>query len=348
MSILSADILSTKADSVRQRSTPPPPDWRAAMRAAIRDAAELRRRVQLPADEQPTTRLASEQFGVFVPLEFLQRIEPGNPADPLLLQVLPAAAEALSPAGFRQDPLEESSAAKAAGLLQKYAGRALLVATPTCPVHCRYCFRRHFAYQDIPQGRAQWEPVLSQLETLTDVDEVLLSGGDPLALGDELLEWLLARLAAMGHLRRVRWHTRFPIMIPQRVTPSLVNMLRQTRLTSIVVIHCNHPRELDDAVSLSLARLVDAGIPVLNQAVLLRGVNNSVEVLEQLCRELINRRVMPYYLHQLDRVAGAAHFEVDPQVGQRLVAALRTRLPGYAVPRFVRELPGRSAKTVLA
>jgi EF-P beta-lysylation protein EpmB len=317
------------------------------MRAAIRTVAELRDRLQLPTDESDLTTAAADQFGLFVPLEYLSRIEPGNPSDPLLLQVLPIAAEQESVAQFTADPLQEVAAQPAAGLIQKYQSRALLVTTGTCPVHCRYCFRRHFAYDQIPQGRAAWEPAIAQLATMTQIDEVLLSGGDPLALGDELLAWLIDRLSELPHLKRLRFHSRFPIMIPQRVTPDLVRLLSKSRLTSLFVVHANHRNELDEAVGAALRRLIDAGIPVLNQSVLLRGVNDSIESLVQLSTALVNLGVMPYYLHLLDRVAGAAHFEVSEAEGRAFIEAMRVLLPGYAVPRLAREEPGQPSKTVL-
>jgi EF-P beta-lysylation protein EpmB len=285
---------------------------------------------------------------VFVPEAFLARVRPEDPRDPLLLQVLPLGEELDPRPGFASDPVGDGNAAIAPGLLKKYDGRALLVTTGACPVHCRYCFRRHFPYQETPRGMAAWEDGLSRLALDPSVHEVILSGGDPLMLVDSQLSELARRIAGIRHARRLRIHTRFPVMIPERVCDELLAWLVGTRLTTMVVIHVNHPREVDDAVAGAIGRLVDAGVPVSNQSVLLRGVNDSADVLVELCERLVDLRVIPYYLHQLDRVAGAAHFEVDEEVGRQIVEQIRRRLPGYAVPRYVREIPGATSKWVLA
>jgi EF-P beta-lysylation protein EpmB len=223
-----------------------------------------------------------------------------------------------------------------------------MVTTGACAVHCRYCFRRHYPYGEGPHGVDDWRPAIERIAADDSIHEVLLSGGDPLTLVDGQLADLADRLAAIPHLRRLRLHTRLPIVIPQRVCPDLLDWLTGTRLTPIVVVHANHPAELDDATGAALARLVDAGVPLLNQAVLLRGVNDDIDALAELSERLIDLRVMPYYLHQLDRVAGAAHFEVPEAEGLALIEALRARLPGYAVPRYVRETLGAANKVVLA
>jgi len=272
----------------------------------------------------------------------------GDPADPLLLQVLPLGQELDSPPEFTADPVGDAAARQAAGLLHKYEGRALLIATGACAVHCRYCFRREYPYSESPRTPADWQPVIDRLAAEPAIDEAILSGGDPLTLVDSHLAGLVERLARVPHLHRLRIHTRLPIMIPSRVTADLLDWLRGTRLTPIVVIHANHPQEIDDSVAAALARLSDAGIPLLNQAVLLRGVNDSAEALIGLSRRLIDLRVMPYYLHQLDRVRGAAHFEVPISRGLALVQEMRRSLPGYAVPRYVQEVAGEKHKRVVA
>lgn len=275
-------------------------------------------------------------------------MRPGDVHDPLLRQVLPLADELQVAAGFTTNPVGDREASRAAGLLQKYAGRALILTTGACAVHCRYCFRRHFPYADELASADRWATLVAQIASDRSLDEVILSGGDPLTLSDRRLAEMVEDLAAIAHLRRLRLHTRLPVVIPQRVTDELLEVLRSGRLTPIVVIHANHPQELDEATLESLARLVDAGIPVLNQAVLLRGVNDRVDVLEALCRRLVDARVMPYYLHQLDRVTGAQHFETPEELGYELIEQLRARLPGYAVPRWVRETAGEVSKTLLA
>jgi len=320
-------------------------NWRQAMKAAIRDPDELCRLVGLDDRWREPARRAASQFPVFAPLEFLARVAPGDPFDPLLRQVLPLDAETLETSGFSRDPVGDGLARREAGLLQKYAGRALLITTGACAIHCRYCFRRHYPYEETPRSLEAWAPALERLAADPSIEEVLLSGGDPLTLVDEQLAALAGELAAIPHLRRLRLHTRLPIVIPQRVDDALIGWLRSTRLAPIMVIHANHPAEIDSAVADSLGKLVDAGIPVLNQAVLLRGVNDNVETLAELSRRLVNLRVLPYYLHQLDRVVGAAHFEVPASLGQTLVKELETRLPGYAVPKYVQEIPGAASKT---
>ncbi len=324
------------------------PGWQAALKAAVRDPVELCRRLHLPDRYQRRAVRAATRFPVFAPHEYIARMRDGDPHDPLLRQVLPLAEELDRVPGFGTDPVDERAAMLQPGLLQKYAGRALLVSTGACAIHCRYCFRRHFPYSDSPRSAQAWQPGLARLQQDMEIDEVILSGGDPLTLPDPRLRQLLQPLDKIAHLKRLRVHTRLPIVIPQRVTPELIAVLQGTRLTSLVVVHANHPAEIEGATSRALGRLVDAGIPVLNQSVLLRGVNDQIDTLADLCRRLIDLRVMPYYLHQLDRVAGAAHFEVPVEQGRRLVEQLRQRLPGYAVPRYVQEVAGRPGKTVLA
>ncbi len=261
--------------------------------------------------------------------------------------MLPLEDELNSLAGYRADPVGDGPATQTPGLLHKYQSRVLMVTTGACAVHCRYCFRRHFPYELGPRAAEDWQPALAHIEADSTIHEVILSGGDPLTLVDRHLAELAGRLAAIGHVRRLRVHTRLPLLIPQRVTDELIGWLHGSRLAPIVIIHANHANELDDEVAGALARLVDAGIPLLNQSVLLAGVNDSAEALAQLCERLVDLRVMPYYLHQLDRVLGAAHFEVPISRGRELMAELRRRLPGYAVPRDVQEIAGAAHKIPL-
>jgi EF-P beta-lysylation protein EpmB len=275
-------------------------------------------------------------------------MRPGDPADPLLRQVLPVADETIDVPGFAIDPVRDDLAERQPGMLQKYRGRVLLITTGTCAVHCRYCFRRHFPYDETPRSLADWQPATDEIASDESILEVILSGGDPLTLVDATLRGLIEELAEIPHLRRLRIHTRVPIVVPERVTDELVDMLRDSGLTPVVVLHANHVNELDTHVASALENLSSAGIILLNQAVLLAGVNDSVEAQAALCERLIDLRVVPYYLHQLDRVAGAAHFEVPEATGRKIIRELRARLPGYAVPRYVAEVPGAPGKTVLA
>jgi L-lysine 2,3-aminomutase len=335
------------ATRVAHSSLLAPLSWQQAMKEAIRDAGELCELLDLPADFAAAASQASQLFPLFVPRPFLARMRRGDPNDPLLRQVLPLLAETAPTEGFTLDPVGDASATVQPGLLHKYKGRVLMVTTGACAVHCRYCFRRHFPYENGPRSLDDWQPAIAEIEADDSIHEVILSGGDPLTLVDNLLARLAERLAEVPHLQRLRVHTRLPIMIPQRVNSALLDWLAGTRLTPIMVIHANHAAEIDDTVSSAIGRLVDAGIPLLNQAVLLRGVNDTATALAKLCERLVDLRVMPYYLHQLDRVAGAAHFEVPVERGRQLIAELRTRLPGYAVPRYVQEIAGAPHKMEL-
>ncbi len=321
--------------------------WQEAVKDAVREPAELCRLVGLPPRYASDATRATGDFPVFAPRGYIARMRPGDPHDPLLRQVLPLEDELAPLAGFGHDPVGDRAATRSPGLLHKYHSRILMVTTGACAVHCRYCFRRHFPYGEGPKSPDAWNPALETIAADASLREVILSGGDPLMLVDGQLQELASRLARIKHLTRLRVHTRLPLMIPERVTEKLIGWLRGTRLTPIMVIHANHAQELSGSVVDALARLSDAGVPLLNQAVLLRGINDNVETLTALCERLVDLRVMPYYLHQLDRVAGAAHFEVDEQQGRKLVEQLRSRLPGYAVPRYVRETAGDDSKQVL-
>jgi EF-P beta-lysylation protein EpmB len=341
---------TTASNANRLAPAPPLPDcpWRRVLAEAVRDPAELCRLLRLPASLAATAQSAASRFGLLVPRPYLARIRPGDPMDPLLLQVLPRREECVAVPGFSADPVGDAEATWGPGLLRKYRQRILMVTTPACAVHCRFCFRRHYPYRDGVCHRNQWGPAFARLAADSSIHEVILSGGDPLMLDDDSLAGLVRGLAKIPHLTRLRLHTRLPIMIPQRVTHDLLHGLRATRLTPLVVLHINHPAEIDTSVASALGRLVDAGISLLSQTVLLRAVNDRLDVLAALFERLADLRVMPYYLHQLDPVAGAAHFEVSVATGCNLINALRTRLPGYAVPRYVRETPGGLSKQVLA
>jgi L-lysine 2,3-aminomutase len=321
--------------------------WQEAMKDAVRDPDELCRLLELPAELAAAAREAARQFPLFVPRGFLARMRPGDPDDPLLRQVLPLVQELEDVPGFVADPVDDAAAQRLSGLLQKYQGRALMITTGACAVHCRYCFRRHFPYVETPRSIEAWRPAIEELAADASLREVILSGGDPLTIVDRALGELVDELAAIPHLRRLRIHTRLPIMIPERVTDELLTLVRGSRLTPIVVVHANHANELDANVARALAKLTDAGIVLLNQAVLLRGVNDTVDAQAALCERLVEVRVMPYYLHQLDRVAGAAHFEVPVKIGKEIVAGLRALLPGYAVPKYVRETPRAPSKVAI-
>jgi len=302
--------------------------------------------LQLPA-ERMGFGSGNPGFPLLVTREFAARMRVGDLDDPLLRQVLPVPRELQPAEGFSADAVGDQAAQIAEGLYQKYHGRVLLISTGACAIHCRYCFRQHFPYHDQPRGLSQWAGALERIATDESIQEVILSGGDPLMLVDSTLAQLAARLDAVPHLRRLRIHTRLPVVLPGRVDERLLEWLSATRLSRIVVLHINHAQEIDDEVAAACKRLREAGAMLLNQAVLLRGVNDSVNALEQLSLKLLDIQVLPYYLHQLDRVSGTQHFEVPRPDGEALIAELARRLPGYAVPRWVWEEPGAPHKQPL-
>jgi EF-P beta-lysylation protein EpmB len=272
----------------------------------------------------------------------------GDPNDPLLRQVLPSRSELEDRPGFVDDAVGDLASLRGAGLLHKYRGRALLVATGACAVHCRYCFRRNFPYEDINASRAGWASALASLRADPSIEEIILSGGDPLSLNDRRLSGLADELDAIPHLRRLRIHTRQPVVLPERVDKDLLAWLGRGRLKRIMVIHSNHAREIDETVRYALARLSESGITLLNQSVLLRGINDDDAVLAELSERLFECGVMPYYLHQLDRARGTAHFEVTENDAVKIMRRLAARLPGYLVPRLVTETAGEPNKRLIA
>jgi len=321
--------------------------WQRELADAVRDPDELCRLLALDPAIAVAARRATGDFPMLVPRGFVARMRPGDPLDPLLLQVLPRPAELDEVAGFSADPLKEQQSLASPGLVQKYAGRVLLLATGGCAINCRYCFRREFPYAESGATQAGVETAIGVIAADATIHEVILSGGDPLLLDDSRLATLVAHLEAIPHLRRLRIHSRLPIVLPSRVTDTLTTILAQTRLTCVMVLHANHPAELDATVAAAVGRLADARVLLLNQAVLLADVNDSAEVLRGLSERLIDLNIVPYYLHLLDRVQGTAAFEVHEQAARDLHDRLRSVLPGYAVPRLAREVPGEPAKVWL-
>ncbi len=323
------------------------PGWQQELAQAVTDPVELLQLLQLDGHRVAPRLAAGNAFPLRVPRYFVNLMRPGDPDDPLLRQVLPQVEESVQTPGFVSDPVGDMAAIRGQGMLQKYQGRALLITTGACAVHCRYCFRRHFPYQDESAGRAQWQTVLAELATRPEISEVILSGGDPLSLSDKRLGRLIDGLSAIPHLRRLRLHSRTPVVLPSRITDGLVERLAASPLTTSLVLHCNHPNELTPVLSAALAPLREAGITLLNQSVLLAGVNDAAPTLQALSEDLFDSGVLPYYLHALDPVAGAAHFTVPHERGRQLLETLRARLPGYLLPRLVCEQPGASAKSPL-
>lgn len=286
-------------------------------------------------------------FPLRVPQPFANRIEQGNPSDPLLLQVLPLTIENEYVPGYISDPLNEANSNVQSGIIHKYQGRVLLILAGTCAINCRYCFRRHFPYQENRNSTTQWQAALDYIRQDSSITEVIFSGGEPLINSDKTLQQLTRSIADIQHVQRLRIHTRLPVVIPQRVTDEMLNWLTETRLQPVVVIHTNHAAEIDEHVIGALAKLRSRGITVLNQSVLLKGINDTLNALKHLSERLFQAGVMPYYLHLLDKTQGTAHFDIPSTEAQRLLGKLSTQLPGYLVPKLVKEIAGTAAKTPL-
>ncbi|HET6805842.1 MAG TPA: EF-P beta-lysylation protein EpmB [Frateuria sp.] len=328
------------------RLSPTTPDWRELWREAFTDAGELLAAVGLAhlAEHLPP---GNAGFALRVPRGFVARIRPGDPRDPLLLQVLPQLAEQEQVPGFVADAVGDLAAREAQGVLHKYQGRALLIASGSCAINCRYCFRRHFPYGEEIAAAGQWKDALAHVRADPTISELILSGGDPLALATSKLEELGRGLADLPRVTRLRIHTRLPVVLPERIDAPFLAWLEALPLQKVVVLHANHANEFDPAVDAACAALRRAGATLLNQSVLLRGINDEAGTLAALSERLFAAGVLPYYLHQLDRVQGAAHFEVDDACALALVEGMRRRLPGYLVPRLVREVAGDASKRPL-
>jgi EF-P beta-lysylation protein EpmB len=321
-----------------------PPPWQTELAAAVTDPAELLALLGLGAELLPAARAAARGFPLRVPRGFVARMARNDPADPLLRQVLPLAAEDQVHPDYTRDPVGDLAAQAMPGVLHKNAGRVLLTATGACAVHCRYCFRRHFPYAEANAAADHWQGALAHIATDNSIREVILSGGDPLVLSDRRLTEFTRALADIRHVQRLRIHTRLPIVLPARVNDELLDWLAHPRFQTVLVLHANHAQEIDAAVLAACARLRAGGVTLLNQSVLLRGVNDNADALAMLSEALFAAGVLPYYLHLLDRVQGAAHFAVDEGVALDLMQRLNARLPGYLVPRLVREVAGAPGK----
>jgi len=336
------------SSTIAERKLPAQSGWQRELAASITDPRELIAALNLPAELLEPAQRAAQAFGLRVTRSFLARMRPGDVHDPLLRQVLPLGEELLEAPGFVSDPLEEAAARRAPQLLQKYAGRALLITTEACGVHCRYCFRREYPYSEAAQtagaGGGRFRAALDAIAQDTGIEEVILSGGDPLSLGDARLAQLTDAITANRHVRRLRIHTRQPVVLPSRVDAGLLAWLRGIRVPVVVVLHVNHANEIDDEVRAACAAMRAAGATLLNQSVLLRGVNDDVGTLQELSCALFDAGVLPYYLHLPDRVKGTAHFDVEEARARTLLDALMGRLSGYLVPRLVREVPGAASK----
>ena len=323
------------------------PSWQEQLADLVTDPLELLALLQLTPAATGYSAQALQDFPLRVTRAYIGRMQRGNARDPLLLQVLPLAAELQATPGYLDDPLDESSTNPLPGLLHKYQGRVLLITTQNCAIHCRYCFRRHFPYADNRPSRAGWEQSLAYIQSDSTIEEVILSGGDPLAISNSHLEFLLQRLAAIPHVQRIRLHTRLPLLLPDRIDQTLLALLAAVPQQVVMVIHANHAREFDAEVTKACQRLRESGVHMLNQSVLLAGINDSSAALCELSQRLFAAGVLPYYLHMLDKVNGAAHFAVTEAAALTLISSMQAALPGYLVPKLVRELPHERHKILL-
>ncbi|MDQ8039344.1 MAG: EF-P beta-lysylation protein EpmB [Rickettsiella sp.] len=319
-------------------------NWQFLLKEVITSPIELLAELGLKENLLPDAQRSANLFHLRVPRGFVARMQKGNPNDPLLRQILPIGEEGIITPGFTQDPLDEKSANPIPGLLHKYHGRVLLTLSGACAINCRYCFRRHFPYQKNNPGGRTWEIILNYIIADKSITEVIFSGGDPLIANDSYLANCITDLATISHLKTLRFHSRLPIVLPQRITHALMTVLTSTRLQPIMVVHCNHANELDVSVATAIDVLRQKKIMVLNQSVLLKGVNDSIETLINLSQRLFEFGILPYYLHLLDKVQGAAHFAVSEDKAKILVNAMRKKLAGYLVPRLVKEKAGEKSK----
>lgn len=319
--------------------------WQSALMHAVTDPQELLELLELDLSYLEQAKAAAKLFPLKVPREFISRMQKGDLADPLLRQVLPLGCELIPAVNFSTDPLGEKKANKIPGILHKYHGRVLLTLSSICGINCRFCFRRHFPYAENNPGNAGWQKALDYIALNPSISEVILSGGDPLTLHDHLLRQFCQKFAAIPHIKRLRIHSRMPIVIPERINSDFIEWISETRLKIILVTHSNHPQEINNLVIEALRQLKN--VTLLNQAVLLKGVNDEVDILIRLSEALLEANIQPYYLHLLDKVQGTAHFEVDLERAKKLYQGLINHLPGYLVPKLVYEQPGHPAKTLV-
>ncbi len=322
--------------------------WSQHLSQAITSLPKLINHLGLPESliEQGTE--ADQSFKLLVPRPYLSRIEYGNPNDPLLLQILPSATEMQKVLGYNKDPLEEADHNPQKAIVHKYKRRLLVITTGTCAVNCRYCFRRHFPYGDNQLAQAEWQSVIEYLQVHPEVNEVILSGGDPLMMKDTLLADKVRQIEALPQVKRLRIHSRLPVVIPARVTDDMIDWIRASRLDIIMVWHINHANEVDEELAQAALKLKQAGVTVLNQGVLLRGINDSVEAQVNLSEAVFSAGILPYYMFTLDPVEGAAHFDISVEDAQKLMGKVAAELPGYLVPKLAKEIPGKASKTVFA
>ena len=318
--------------------------WQNCLKEMTTSIPKLLEQLQLNSQQVNLSEEACQTFPLRVPQGFISRMIKGDPNDPLLRQVLPFTDELEKKTGFIKDPLQEAEVNPVPGLLHKYHGRVLLTLAPSCAINCRYCFRRHFPYEENNPGSLGWDSALAYIADDTSIEEVIYSGGEPLMQSDHALLNLNQKISKIPHVKRIRIHTRMPVVIPERITESFIQAFTETRLQTVLVIHSNHANEIDTPVTEAMERLKTANILLLNQSVLLKGVNDSEGALADLSLKLFDAGVLPYYLHLLDKVEGAAHFDVNEVRAKELVRLIGNKLPGYLVPKLVKETSGLGSK----
>ncbi|MGL5108725.1 MAG: EF-P beta-lysylation protein EpmB [Vibrio ordalii] len=332
-------IITRKLDSVEQ-------NWLQQLTNAISNPADLLQQLEIDPAFWQNGFAARKLFAQRVPQSFVDRMEKGNPYDPLLRQVLPLNEEFEWHDGYSNDPLDEQNNA-IPGLLHKYRNRVLMIVKGGCAINCRYCFRRHFPYQENKGSKPVWQQSVDYIAAHPELNEVILSGGDPLMAKDEELRWLIDAISSVPHIKRLRIHSRLPVVIPARITDTLCELLRETRLQVILVTHINHANEINLEFKQQMSRLRAINVTLLNQGVLLKGVNDSVDAQVALSETLFDAGILPYYLHVLDKVQGAAHFFVNDQQAKKIMTGVIEQVSGYLVPKLTREIGGRASKTPL-
>lgn len=336
------------SDHIKITSLTETPNWVLEIKHAIKHLDVLASELNLDKEALQTGNSAHQAFSLMVPRPYLERIEKGNQLDPLLLQILPLQQEMEQVQGYVKDPLAEKEHNPKKALVHKYSSRILVITSGTCAINCRYCFRRHFPYADNHLSQSEWSSLIDYLQCHPEINEVILSGGDPLMIKDKQLAQRIAALEDLPQIKRLRIHTRLPVVIPSRINPEMLEWIKQTRLKIIMVWHINHANEIDEYVAEAAAKLVKAGVKLFNQGVILKNVNDTPEAQVTLSEALFDADILPYYMFTLDPVEGAAHFDISLDDAKLLMGKVAAKLPGYLVPKLAKEIPGKSAKTLFA